>query len=285
MQAVDVPLQQASDLLVHKRTHFALWRPAVTNPAPKLIIGTFAPGNPATLARQQAFPLSPSEKGKDLWEIAASDCLLENNRVYHYWFEVTDTNLYKDSHPLIWCTDPMALSVDWRLRAPRPDDPAFGEEDRYPAGIVLYKDGELVPCDPEGQRPDWRNDPPLASLPVNTQLVIYELPTAWARTRKEGGVMVAGGTFRDVLALVDPSAIPFSFFGLTVLQEGRAHLRDLGINALELLPPADSYVNGGWGYATTNYLAADDDLGVYGRGQKPAPLSELSRLIRGVPSK
>ncbi|GCE08844.1 alpha-amylase family glycosyl hydrolase [Dictyobacter aurantiacus] len=280
MQAANVSLQQAADLLVHKRTHFALWRPAVTDPAPELVIGIFAPGDPPTLANAQTFPLSPSAKGSDLWDIAARDCLLENGKVYHYWFKVTDSNLYKESHPRILCTDPFATSVDWRLMGPRPDDPAFGEEDRYPASVVLYKNGELLPCDPDGQQPDWRNDTPLEQLPVNTQLVIYELPTAWARTRKEGGIMVAGGTFRDVLALVDPAAVPFSFFGLAVLQEGRAHLRDLGITALELLPPADSFVRGGWGYSTTNYLAADHDLGLYGRDRKSAPMTELARLIR-----
>jgi pullulanase len=280
MQAINVPAQQGADLLVHKKTHLALWQPAVTDPAPQLIIGKFVPGDPPTLAQQQAFPLLPSTKGPGLWDIAAKDCLLEDGQVYYYWFEVTDSNLYKESHPRIQCTDPLALSVDWRLLSPRPDDPAFTEEDRYPASVVLYKDGELRLCDPDGQQPDWHNDPSLDKLPVNTQLVIYELPTAWARTRKEGGIMVAGGTFRDVLALIDPAAVPYSFFGLAVLQEGRAHLRDLGVNALELLPPADSFVKGGWGYATTNYLTADEDLGQYGRGKKSAPNTELARLIR-----
>jgi pullulanase len=280
MQAVNTSAQPAADLLVHKKTHFALWRPATAAPAPRLIIGTFVPGDPPTFAQEQAFTLYPSAKGPDLWEIAASDCLLENGKIYHYWFEVTDSNLYKNSHPRIWCTDPFAFNVDWRLLAPRPDDPAFNDEDRYPASVVLYKDGELLPCDPEGQQPDWRGDPALETLPVNTQLVIYELPTAWARTRKEGGTTMARGTFRDVLALVDPGAVPFSFFGIAVLQEGRAHLRDLGITALELLPPADSFVNEGWGYATTNYFAADHDAGNYSRGRKAAPTAELVRLIR-----
>lgn len=279
MQAVNSPAQQGADLLVHKRTHFALWRPAVTEPAPRLIIGTFAPGDPPTLAQVQTFSLSLSAKRPDVWDIAARDCLLENGKIYHYWFEVTDSNLYKESHPRIWCTDPFALNVDWRLLAPDPDDPAFGDEDRYPAGVVRYQDGELLPCDSEGQQPDGRSDPPLETLPVNTQLVIYELPAAWARMRKEGGVRVAGGTFRDVLALVDPDAVPFSFFGVAALQEGRAHLRDLGINALELLPPADSYVDGGWGYATTNYFTTDHDLGWYGHDRKPAPTTEFARLI------
>ncbi len=281
MQTVNTPVQQAADLLVHRKTHFALWHPAITDPAPKLIIGIFEPGDPPRLAREQAFTLIPSTKGSDLWDIAATACQLENGKVYHYWFEVTDSNLYKEHHPRIRCTDPFAFNVDWRLLAPLPDDSTYSDEESYPASVVLYKDGELLPCDPDGQRADWRGDPPLEILPVNTQLVIYELPTAWARTRKEGGTAVAKGTFRDVLALIDPGALPFSFFGLAVLQEGRAHLRDLGITALELLPPADSYFPKGWGYATTNYFAADHDLGNYSQGRKAAPTAELTRLIRG----
>jgi 1,4-alpha-glucan branching enzyme len=280
MQTTSIPTQQAADLLIHKKTHFALWLPAVTEPAPRLIIGTFQQGDPSTLAQQQAFTLSPSTKGSGLWDIDAKDCQLKNDTIYHYWFEVTDSNRYKESHPRILCTDPFALNVDWRLLSPRPDDPAFNDEDRYPAGVVLYKNGELLSCDPDGQRPDWRNDPSLETLPVNTQLVIYELPTAWARTRKQGGVQVASGTFRDVLALVDPASVPFSFFGIAVLQEGRAHLRDLGVTAIELLPPADSFVSEGWGYATTNYFTPDHDLGSYSNERKRAPATELSRLIR-----
>lgn len=82
MQAVNIRLQQEADLLVHKQTHFALWRPAVTDPAPRLILGTFAPGNPPTLAQQHIFTLSPSTKGPDLWDIAVKGCQLENNHVY-----------------------------------------------------------------------------------------------------------------------------------------------------------------------------------------------------------
>ena len=281
MQTVDAPVQHAADILQHKKTHFALWRPAITDPAPKLIIGVFGPGDPPTLAHEQGFTLAPSTKDADLWDIAAKDCHLENGKIYHYWFEVTDSNPYQEHHPRIRCTDPFALNVDWRLLAPPPDASNYRKEDCYPASVALYKDGELLSCDPDGQQIDWRGDPPLETLPVNTQLVIYELPTAWARSRKEGGVAVAKGTFRDVLALIDPGAVPFSFFGVAVLQEGRAHLRDLGITALELLPPADSYVSEGWGYATTNYFTADYDLGHYSRGKKAAPATELARLIRG----
>ena len=42
---------------------------------------------------------------------------------------------------------------------------------------------------------------------------------------------------------------------------GAATSQELGINALELLPVADSFVEREWGYATSNYLAPDYDLG------------------------
>src|SRR5207248_8068066 len=42
---------------------------------------------------------------------------------------------------------------------------------------------------------------------------------------------------------------------------GRAHLKELGINCLELLPIADSFADRSWGYATSNYFAPDFDLG------------------------
>src|SRR6266702_3034887 len=86
---------------------------------------------------------------------------------------------------------------------------------------------------------------------------IYELPTRWSRIEAEGTVSIGGGTFRDVLALVDRTAPPSNFAGVAALAVGEAHLEDLGVNALELLPPADSFVDREWGYATSNYFAAD----------------------------
>ena len=54
---------------------------------------------------------------------------------------------------------------------------------------------------------------------------------------------------------------------------------DLGINALELLPPADSFVDREWGYATSNYFAADFDLG-FPRGHvSPTASSDLASLV------
>src|SRR5204862_5537993 len=93
-------------------------------------------------------------------------------------------------------------------------------------------------------------------------LVNYEVPTAWTRVGDLGNAGQVGvGTFRDVQALIDPGTRGGHFAGLARMRDHR-HLIELGTNALELLPPADSFVDRtSWGYATSNYFAPDFDLG------------------------
>jgi 1,4-alpha-glucan branching enzyme len=256
-----------ADLLQRKATHFVLWRPRQTDSPPRLIIGKLRPGNPPAFVEAQRFELRRSPAAADLWEIAADACGLVEGTVYHYWFEVTDSNPYKSAHPRLWCTDPTAWTVDWRLLAPRPDAPSFGDDDRDPAGVVRWQGGRLLPCDPGGDTVDWAGDPPLDTLPPNHRLVIYELPTTWSRLEEiEAPVQLSVGTFRDVAALI--------------AGEGRPHLQVLGVNALELLPPADSFVDREWGYATSNYFAADHDLGFRCGHLSPTPSTDLAQLIK-----
>src|SRR5687767_9060072 len=108
----------AADLLQKKKQSFVLWRPHNTQPPPQLVIGTFQPGNPPSLADEHVFDLQPSTQTADLWEISAAACNLVGGTVYHYWFEVTDDNPYRNANLRIRCTDPMAWTVDWRLLAP-----------------------------------------------------------------------------------------------------------------------------------------------------------------------
>ena len=266
------------DLLQRKRTHFVLWRPGGANPPPALIIGTFLEGNPPSFRPLNRFDLAPSPVSADLWEVAAVACGLANTRVYHYWFEVTNTNPKTPAPARILCTDPTAWTVDWRLRAPALPLP-FTDDDGGPAAVVKWRDNELVPCDPGGDEPDWRNDPRLDGLPANNRLVIYELPTRWSRIEAEGTVSIGGGTFRDTLALIERSAAPTNFAGVAALAPGEAHLEDLGVNALELLPPADSFVDREWGYATSNYFAADFDLGFPKGHASPTASADLAALV------
>ncbi len=271
----------ASDLLQRKRTHFLLWRSRHTAPAPQLIIGRFRPGNPPDFVEQRRFDLHASATERpDLWEIAASACQLADGEVYHYWFEVTDSNPDKSQHPRILCTDPTAWTTDWRLLGPRLAPP-FGEDDRDPPGVIRFQDNALTPCDPGGETADWQGDPAPAALPPNHRLVIYELPTAWSRLEElEAEVQLGVGTFRDVLALIDADSEPPNFAGVAALEKGRAHLKFLGVNALELLPPADSFVDREWGYATSNYFAADYDLGFPKRHASPTATSDLAHLVK-----
>ena len=109
--------------------------------------------------------------------------------------------------------------------------------------------------------------------------MIYELPTSWARINIQGDPQVGVGTFRDVLALVDPDAEGTNFAASTALRAGRSHLAELGVNALELLPLADSFVEREWGYATSNYFAPDHDLGFPAGHASPTPHADLAALI------
>ncbi|HET7019722.1 MAG TPA: alpha-amylase family glycosyl hydrolase [Xanthobacteraceae bacterium] len=266
------------DLLQRKRTHFLLWRPAVTNPPPALVIGTFRTGNPPSFEGLNRFDLAPSPISPDVWEVSAAACSLVDGRVYHYWFEVTNANPKVPSPARIRCADPTAATVDWRLRAPLLPAP-FNDDDRSPAAVIKWRDGELIPCDPGGEEPDWVNDGPPDALAENNRLVIYELPTRWSRIETEGTLSIGAGTFRDVLALVERAAAPSNFAGVAALAVGEAHLEDLGVNALELLPPADSFVDREWGYATSNYFAADFDLGFPKGHASPTASADLTALV------
>ena len=136
------------------------------------MIGRFQPGNPSGFVDQQRFDLRAAPVSADLWELPAAECNLVDGRVYHYWFEVSDTNPYRDHGPTparILCTDPTAWSVDWRLRAPRPAG-TYSEDDRDPAAVVKFEGGQLIPCDPGGEIADFGGDADPATLPPNNRL-------------------------------------------------------------------------------------------------------------------
>ncbi len=269
----------APDLLRRRETHFILWRPRNTHPPPQLIIGTFQPGNPPSLAEQKVFDLTPSPDFPELWQKPAAECGLADGHVYHYWFRVRGARPGPGWDQTVACTDPCATTVDWRLLAPKAPAP-FGAGDRDPAGVVRYEHGRLVPCDPGGETPDWTGDAPTAALPPNNQLVIYELPTRWSRTGPAAVPEIGVGTFRDVQALLDPGCSGANFDGVEALACGRAYLAELGVNALELLPPADSFVDREWGYATSHYFAADFDLGFPKGHTSPTASKDLVELVK-----
>jgi 1,4-alpha-glucan branching enzyme len=266
------------DLLQRKRTHFLLWRPHHTAPPPAIFIGRLAAGPGAPWRDFREIALAPSAEFPELWEVAADGCGLEAGCVYHYWFKLRDSQPGASGR-IVYCTDPVAFTVDRRLAAPAAAE-EDGEAGGQPAAVVLFAHGRLSPCDPGGETVTFADDPGIESLPPNSRLVIYELPTRWASLGEQGGVSVGRGTFRDVLSLVAPEAAPPGFEGVAALAAGRAHLLELGVNALELLPPADSDQDLGWGYGTAHFFAPDFDLGGGSADRAPTASRDLAALIQ-----
>jgi pullulanase len=143
-------MAMAADILDRKTSHFVLWRPRATASAPKLLIGQLHPGNPpAFIPHQNPFVMTPVAGVTGLWEIAGTACGLTDGQIYHYWFEIEDTQSSAHPPPLVRCTDPLALTVDWRI-FPNPKD------SRQPAAVIKFANGKLVPCDPGGKNSSLR---------------------------------------------------------------------------------------------------------------------------------
>ena len=254
-------------LLARKETAFVLWRLASQ---PALVIGELVPGAPIRLDGVQRFPLRKAPELDDLWEVAASACGLVAGHIYHYWFEV-DAG---DGRRRV--TDPTATSVDWRV---------IDRDSGAPASVVEFRDGTLQAADPGCPAGDFDGEPPLSTLPSNNQLVIYELPTAWTTIGNVAGRDIGVGTFADVTALVDAATEFANFDGVDFAHLGDHYLVDLGVNAVELLPPADSIYNREWGYGTTNCFAPDFELGFPRTYSFPAPNRDLVTLVSTLHAK
>ena len=268
-------------LLRRKRTHFVLLRPRNTQPTPQVVIGEFQPGNPPSSSAQQVFDLKNSPAASDAWEIKATECNLVEGQIYHYWFRVHDGRPHAGHSSVLECTDPSAEVVDWRLRSPLPQpSPPYNDDDRLPAAVVKFTNGRLVACDPGGETVELGSDVPSTELPANNRMVIYELPTRWSRTGVESSAEIGTGTFRDVMALLKEDETGTNFAGVAALSDGNAHLKNLGVNALELLPIADSFANRSWGYATSNYFAPDFDLGHPDGNSWSTAASDLAKLVQ-----
>jgi 1,4-alpha-glucan branching enzyme len=260
----------SADLLNRKQTHFVVWHPTPAATPPVLVIGQFQAGNPPSLANVKRFPLAPVAGFTDLFAVAAADCGLNDGSVYHYFFEPADG---------IQTTDPTAYTADWRLLSNRLPPP-FTTDDRQPAAVIKFRGGQLAPCDPAGEEGDFTGDASPAGLPRNNQLVIYEMPTAWANVSANADLDIGVGTFRDVLALIDEAATGANFDNLGVTQAGKTYLLDLGINAIELLPPADSFFKRDWGYDTAHFLAPDSELGFPEGFSSSTANQDLVTLVR-----
>ena len=266
-----------ADILARKARGFILWRVGNTTAPPKLIIGQLKVGNPIAFINSQQLDMQLVAGFTDLWELPVTACNLTEGQVYHYWFEVSVSHPNRPATAQLQITDPMAFTVDWRLRGPRVGDP-FGDDDRYPAAVIKVQNGRLVAADLDGAA-TFASEPSLNTLPTNNRLVIYELPTTWTRSAEVGGRDMGVGSFRDVTALIDANVEGANFDDLDVTRLGRSYLTELGVNALELLPPADSVYDRQWGYGTTNYSAPDFELGFPMTFANPAPNQGLVELV------
>lgn len=265
-----------ADLLTRRKTRFALWLPQLVEPAPALVTGTFRAGTPPEVVGLQKHHLTENEALPGLWEIDATRCALRDGAVYHYWFEVNDAAPWNLGARVLR-TDPLATTVDWRVLSPTGQD--HPDAAPQPASVILFKNGELRACDLGGEELAWEEPPrERLGLPDNGALVIYELPPRWAQA--DGNRLTGVGTFRDVLALVSTRAASPNFDGIGLMAVGERYLVDLGVNALELLPVADSRDDREWGYATANGAAPDYDLGFPETFSWPTANEDFARLVK-----
>jgi 1,4-alpha-glucan branching enzyme len=260
------------NILDRRADRFMLWCPRAQREVPRLVLGELRLGNPPTLANVRHFPLAPVAGKDGLFEVAATACGLDDDTSYHYWFEVDDSR--SASPARIAVTDPFATCVDWRVFAPGATD------NTQPAAVVRHTaQGKLADRDPGGESATFEAADAPDTLPPNNRLVLYELPVAWVLSRSLNQPERAVATFADVAALFDERVGGANFAGLSLLEPGNAYLADLGVNAVELLPPADSFFKREWGYDTAHFLAPDYELGCPEGNLSPTANRDLAALV------
>ncbi|KAL1890516.1 hypothetical protein Sste5346_008184 [Sporothrix stenoceras] len=261
-----LPDAYAADILNLRGGYFVFWLPDVSPlDPPRLLLGTYSSdGNTFQKLVQQDFVVADNDRA-GLWLLDPNTLnpSLDDGTVYHYWFQLGGVTV----------TDPFAFTVDYGVGGMA--DPKARTESLQPAAVIKFRGGQLWPCDVDGNGPAL---PTLSSttLAANNHMVIYELPTSWAKggTDADGDMNVDVGTFADVQALFDSNARGRNFASIHTVGAG-AILQELGVNALELLPAADAKPRGAWGYATAHYFAPDFDLGT------ASELVELVSTIQG----
>jgi pullulanase len=260
------------DILDRRADRFVLWCPRTQSAAPQLVLGQFRPGNPPSVESVRRLPLKAAPGLDGLFEVPAAECGLQDGTTYHYWFEVDDSRASAPARVVV--TDPFATCIDWRVFPPGTTS------NTQPAAVVRHvARGTLADADPGGETATFEAPDAPGALPPNNQLVIYELPVAWALSRSLNMPERAVATFADVTALLDERVGGANFAGLSLLDPGNAYLVELGVNALELLPPADSFFKREWGYDTAHYLAPDYELGYPEGNLSPTANRDLAALV------
>lgn len=174
----------------------------------------------------QNWPKQLLRKKEDGWWILDFPSIPDGT--YEYHFEVTFPLEYRATHGL-----PDAIIVA---------DPYAEELVRFSGyrGILHIRNGLRI-------RPafSWENEfSEEHPLPENNQMVIYELPMHWVESTPDAADRNVGlGTFDKAI------------------YERLSYIRDLGCNAIELLPIQDSADTLNWGYGTRFFYAPDFDMG------------------------
>jgi glycosidase len=265
-----------ADLLERRAKGFVLWCPRAQTQIPVLILGELKPGNPPTVGNVRRIQFVPEPALAGLFTLDAAACSLLPDNAYHYWFEVDDSRSSANPPARIAVTDPFACSIDWRVFPPGT------QGNSQPAAVVqCTAAGTLAEGDPNGETAGFEGQDRPDQLPPNNQMVIYEMPTAWALSRSLNEPERDVATFLDVAAMVDERIGGANFSDLSLLAPGQAYLVELGINCLELLPPADSYFKREWGYDTSHYLAPDSELGFPEGNLSPTANRDLATLVSG----
>jgi len=263
-----------ANILARRTTRFVLWSPRDQVAPPVLVIGKLRAGNPPVVEAVRRIPLARApDVSSGLWEKRADECGLDPGTVYHYWIEVDDSRSNQTPPARIAVTDPFAGCVDWRAFPPG------SKQFTQPATVVRFADGKLQDCDPNGEQAVFSEPDAPGELPPNNRMVIYELPTAWTLTNAFSQPERGSATFLDAAALADERLGGANFSELAVLSQGKSYLEDLGVNALELLPPADSRFDREWGYGTSHYLAPDYELGYPEGNLSPTANRDLATLV------
>ncbi len=263
-----------SDILNRRKTHFVLWCPTEPANDPVLVIGRVRNGNPAVFEEiaKPTFTRATNAAGPipGLWELPAAGLGLTAGQTYHYWFEVDNTA--PGSSGRIRVCDPLAFAVDYRVL------PDANAALAHPAAVIGWVGGELVARDPNGEA-EAPVVAPFGGLAPNNHLVIYELPTAWTNATGGDEFERAVGTYRDARALLETGVRDRNLPGLEATRLTPPYLEQLGVNAVEMLPPADSIYSREWGYGTSHYLAPDYELGYPEGHLSPTAGQDLTRLV------
>ncbi len=179
---------------------FNLFAPTIEG---AVVIGSFSEWND--------IPLKKGEDGFFRTSVALQD------GDYQYRFKVQSKSWFYQENQWVTITDPYATDID----------------DASQNGVIHIKNGKRIVDEYV-----WQHDNTL--LPVDTQLVIYELHVGDFSGGE--GDPFRRGNYADLIARLD-------------------HLTELGINAIELMPVKEFPGDRSWGYNPKYFFATESSYG------------------------